>query len=188
MHRPAPGEVRVMHQGANSSLGNTVRDRLAYRLMQPKTPFDYTVLSLRVGLGVWFLMIGLDKMLRIGLEPFSRQVSEFRILMDPWNLPVAYVVVWVEVIAGLCLVTGWLQRGAVRAAIGLSLIFLFVNGQAMVLGFEPDCGCFGEFFKLGQPAKMVLLVVQLAILVFVMISEGYQKKRLFGGARMRLST
>lgn len=156
--------------------------------MQPKSSFDYTVLSARVVLGVWLLMIGLDKMIRIGIGSFSRQVAEFKILLDPWNLPVAYVVVWLEVIVGLCLVTGWLQRGAVRAAIGLTLLFLFVNGQAMALGFEPDCGCFGKFFTLGQPAKMALLAVQLAMLVFVMVSEGYRKKRLFGGSRMRLST
>ena len=84
--------------------------------MQPKTPFDYTVLSTRVCLGVWFGLIGLDKMIRVGIEAFSRQVADFRLLLDPWNLPVAYVVVWLEVIVGLCLVTGWLQRGAVRAA------------------------------------------------------------------------
>jgi uncharacterized membrane protein YphA (DoxX/SURF4 family) len=156
--------------------------------MQPKTPFDYTVLSLRVSLGVWFLLIGMDKMVRVGIEAFSRQVAEFLILQDPWNLPVAYVVVWIEVLSGLCLVTGWLRRGAVRAAVGLTLLFIFVNGQAMVLGFEPDCGCFGKFFELGQPAKMVLLAVQLSALVFVMISDGYRKKRLFGGSRMRLST
>lgn len=156
--------------------------------MQPKTPFDYTVLSTRVCLGVWFGLIGLDKMIRVGIEAFSRQVADFRLLLDPWNLPVAYVVVWLEVIVGLCLVTGWLQRGAVRAAIGLTLMFIFVNGQAMALGFDPDCGCFGEFFKLGQPAKMALLAVQLGLLVFVMVSEGFRKKRLFGGSPMRLST
>lgn len=156
--------------------------------MQPKTPLDYTVLSFRVMLGAWFLLIGLEKIFRVGMGPFSRQVAEFRILLDPWNLLVAYVVVWLEVIAGLCLVTGWLRRGAVRAMIGITLLFIFVNGQTMVLGFEPDCGCFGKLFKLGQPAKMGLLVFQLAALVFVMLSEGLQKKRLFGGSRMRLST
>jgi len=156
--------------------------------MQPKTPLDYTVLSFRVLLGVWFLMIGLDKILRVGVVPFSSQVAEFRILLDPWNLPVAYVVVWMEVISGLSLITGWLQRGSVRAMVGLTLVFIFVNGQAMVLGFEPDCGCFGEFFTLGQPAKMAVLAVQLAALVFLMVSDSFRKKRLFTGSRMRLST
>lgn len=156
--------------------------------MQPKTPFDYTVLSFRVTLGAWFLLIGLEKILRVGIVPFSRQVAEFRILMDPWNLPVAYLVVWMEVIAGLCLVTGWLHRGAVRAMIGLTLVFVFVNGQAMHLGFEPDCGCFGKLFELGQPAKIGVLGVQLGALVFLMLSDSFRKKRLFTGSRMRLST
>ena len=156
--------------------------------MQPKTPLDYTVFSFRMMLGAWFLLIGLEKIFRVGMEPFSRQVAEFRILMDPWNLLVAYVVVWLEVIAGLCLITGWLRRGSVRAMIAITRVFIFVNGQAMVLGFEPDCGCFGKLFELGQPAKMGLLVFQLGSLVFVMLSEGLQKKRLFGGSRMRLST
>lgn len=154
--------------------------------MQPKSPAEYTVLSLRVVVGVWFFLLGAEKIFRVGVVPFSRQVAEFRILMDPWNLMVAYGVVWLEFVAGLCLITGWLRRGASRAVAGLTLLFLFANGQAMVRGFEPDCGCFGEMFELGQPAKMWLLVGQLALVAVVIVTERIGTRKVFAGSQLQL--
>ena len=69
---------------------------------------------------------------------------------------------------------------------GLTLVFIFVNGQAMALGFEPDCGCFGKLFELGPVAKMWLLAAQLGVLAFVIVTERHGQKRYFGGSRMSL--
>lgn len=154
--------------------------------MQPKTPFQYTVLSIRVVLGVWFLGLGGGKIFAVGAQAFSRQVAEFGILQDPWNLMVAYLVPWVEMVAGLCLLAGFLHRGAVRALLALTVVFLFVNAQAMVRGLDPDCGCFGSWFELGLTAKMVLLGVQFLLLAFLMDAERRVGRKVFRGTRMRL--
>ncbi|MEM1084793.1 MAG: DoxX family protein [Verrucomicrobiota bacterium] len=154
--------------------------------MTPKTGWDYTVLTIRVGLGLWFLVFGLDKVIRVGIPAFSRQVASFEILKDPWNLPVAYIVPWFEIVIGFCLITGWLARGASRGGLGLTLVFIFVSGQAWVLGLDADCGCFGKWFKLDHGPKMVLLLVQLAALVLVVATESRINRRIFGGSPMRL--
>lgn len=153
--------------------------------MTPKTPWDYAILTVRVGLGLWFLVFGLSKVVE-GIPAFSRQVASFRILMDPWNLPVAYIVPWFEIIVGVSLITGWLARGASRGALGLTLLFIFVSGQAWVLGLDADCGCFGSWFTLGHGPKMALLLVQLAAVVMVIATESHMKRRIFGGSQMRL--
>jgi uncharacterized membrane protein YphA (DoxX/SURF4 family) len=154
--------------------------------MQVKTTLDYTVLALRVALGLWFFLLGAEKIFRVGMPTFARQVAEFRILMDPWNLVVAYGIAWVELVAGLCLLAGWLRRGASRALTALTLIFIFGNAQAMMLGFVPDCGCFGEWFTLSPGAKMGLLFLQLALLALVIVTERIGYRKVFAGSQLRL--
>ena len=154
--------------------------------MRPGKSWGYVILTVRVGLGLWFFVFGLDKVFRVGIGKFSRQVASFEILKDPWNLPVAYVVPWFEIVVGLCLVTGWLARGASRGALGLTLVFIFVSGQAWILGLEADCGCFGKWFTLDHGPKMVLLVVQLVLLVVVVATESQMNRKIFGGSQMRL--
>ena len=131
-------------------------------------------------------MIGADKLFRVGASAFARQVAGFGILQDPWNLMVAYAVPWLELLAGLCLVVSFFHRGAVRILLALTVLFLFVNGQAMARGLDPDCGCFGKWFELGLAAKMILLAVQLGALGFLMAVERNLGRRVFRGARMRL--
>lgn len=155
--------------------------------MTPKSPWDYTILTVRVGLGFWFLVFGALKVVQGGGIPaFSRQVAKFEILMDPWNLPVAYFVPWFEVFVGLCLITGWLARGASRGAAALTFLFIFVSGQAWFRGLEADCGCFGKLFTLDHGAKMALLMVQLAAVVFVVATESRANRNIFRGSQMRL--
>lgn len=154
--------------------------------MQPKTKLDYTVLSLRVLFGVWFAFLGGLKLFQVGPVAFSKQVADFKILMDPYNLPVAYAVGWTEVLCGLCLITGLWARGATRWLVGLTLVFVFVNAQAMRRGLNPDCGCFGKLFEMEMGPKMVLIAAQLGALVFLIVAERVGRRRVFGGSQMRL--
>lgn len=154
--------------------------------MQSKTPFEYAILGLRVTLGVWFAAIGGDKLFRVGAPAFSRQVAEFGILQDPWNLMVAYMVPWLELLAGLCLIASFLHRGAVRVLLALTVLFLFVNAQAMARGMDPDCGCFGEWMELSLLSKIYLLVLQFVVLVYLMLVERKVGRKVFRGTRMRL--
>lgn len=153
--------------------------------MTPKSPWDYAILTVRVGLGLWFFIFGLSKVIE-GIPKFSRQVASFEILKDPWNLPVAYVVPWFEILVGLGLITGWLSRGASRGALGLTLLFIFVSGQAWVLGLSADCGCFGKWLTLDHGPKMVLLIAQLVAVALVIATESRVNRKIFGGSQMRL--
>ena len=143
------------------------------------------MLTLRVGLGLWFLWVGADKAFRVGPVAFSAQVEDFRIFVDPWNLALAYLVPWVEIVGGIGLLTGWGLRGAVRLLGALTITFVFVNGQAWARGLAADCGCFGKLITLGHPAKMALVLVQLALLGVVMATEK-RGRRVFQAEKMKL--
>jgi uncharacterized membrane protein YphA (DoxX/SURF4 family) len=156
------------------------------RFMPTKTPTDFTILAARMALGLWFLVLGVLKVYG-GIPEFSRNVASYRILQDPWNMPVAYLVPWLEIVAGLGLVSGWLNRGASRIALVLTLVFIFVSGQAWILGLSGDCGCFGGWFTLNHFQKMLLLIVQLGVVAFVIATEGRQKRGgVFRTSQMRL--
>lgn len=156
--------------------------------MKPKTPVDYLILALRVGLGLWFLVLGAEKVLKVGIPAFSRQVADLGLFQDPWNLAVAYLVPWLEISAGVCLIGSWWLRGAVRVLILLNLMFLFVTVQAWVRGLDADCGCFGSLFTLGHGGKLTLVLVHLVLLGLVVMTERHDGRRIFrvGGAKMRL--
>lgn len=154
--------------------------------MAARTAGDYAVLTLRVVVGLWFLVLGAEKILHVGIPTFARQVADFAILQDPWNLGVAYLVAWLEVVGGICLLSGWLLRGAARALVGLNLVFFLVNVQALYRGLEVDCGCFGSLFELGYAPKLVLIAVQIVLLGLVIATERAGGRRIFAGARMRL--
>ena len=91
-----------------------------------------------------------------------------------------------ELIAGLALAASFLHRGAIRILLGLTALFIFVNAQAMIRGIDPDCGCFGEMMKIDITSRMVLLVVQLLVLIFLMTKERSVGNKVFRGSKMRL--
>lgn len=156
--------------------------------MALKSTVGHLILFLRIATGLWFLVLGLEKVLRVGAPAFARQVAELGILQDPWNLAVAYLVPWWEIVAGLGLIGGWGLRGAVRLLLLLNLAFLFVTLQAWARGLEADCGCFGSLFTLGHGGKLTVVLVQMALLGVVLLTERGDGRRVFrvGGAKMRL--
>lgn len=154
--------------------------------MSAKTPYEYFILTGRVLMGAWFVWLGCSKIFLVGSPAFARQVAEFEILRDPWNLMVAYFVPWLELIAGFALMVSYFHRGAVRILLGLTGLFIFVNAQAMIRGIDPDCGCFGKGFEMEMKTKMILLGVQLVALVFLMANDRSIGRSVFKGSKMRL--
>jgi putative oxidoreductase len=53
---------------------------------------------------------------------------------------------WLEVGAGLCLVSGWKTRSGLLVLTGLMAVFIIVILITMARGLKIDCGC-GLFFQ-----------------------------------------
>ncbi len=98
--------------------------------------------ALRLALGVLFLVAALAK---IGdAASFAREVHNFR-LAPLWseNL-VAIVLPWIELVAGLALVTGLKARAGAFVALALMAGFTLAVGIAWARGLDFECGCFGK--------------------------------------------
>ena len=109
----------------------------------PKRPSEIIALSLRVLMGAWFVYAGGLKIFGSGLERFVSNIENYRIAEGQLAVAVAYLIPWLEVVAGLCFMLGILRKGAWLAMLLLVSAFTFAVGSAWVRGLDISCGCLG---------------------------------------------
>lgn len=97
-----------------------------------------------VVLGTWFVYSGGLKIFGTGLDRFTFDVANYKLVHAPWDAVVAYTVPWVELIAGVCLMLGILKRGAILAITGLVVTFAIAVGWAWSQNLDISCGCHGS--------------------------------------------
>lgn len=101
----------------------------------------YGTVALRITLGAVFVYAGVIKA-RVPDE-FRTTLLGYRMIPAAWTLNVAYGLPFFEAIAGFWLFLGWRPRVPALAVALLSLLFTVAVGQALLRGFDIDCGCFG---------------------------------------------
>jgi uncharacterized membrane protein YphA (DoxX/SURF4 family) len=74
---------------------------------------------------------------------FAKDVYNYQILPDGVINLTALVLPWLELLLGLCLLTGVWMPGAVLIANGLLLVFLAAFAFNLARGLDVNCGCFG---------------------------------------------
>jgi uncharacterized membrane protein YphA (DoxX/SURF4 family) len=99
----------------------------------------------QIAAGLIFLAAALPKI--ADLPGFAASVHNFRleavIPMAATNL-LAMTIPWVELVAGLALVTGVRPRAGAMVYTVLLAVFTIGVMQAMARGLSFDCGCFGK--------------------------------------------
>lgn len=75
---------------------------------------------------------------------FARDIDNYKML--PWQIGVglAFYLPWLEILAGLALITGVLHRGGVFILTGLMFVFVIITIIAKARGLDISCGCFGH--------------------------------------------
>lgn len=111
--------------------------------MEANGSWAIVALALRVILGVWLAITGVIKIFFVGLDRFTVDVANYRLVTAPWDAVAAYTVPWFEVLAGACLMAGVLRRGAILTLGGLVAVFAVAVGSAWARGLDISCGCFG---------------------------------------------
>jgi putative oxidoreductase len=91
--------------------------------------------------GGLFLYAGTMK----ALEPmvFLDDVRSFALLPDPYAAMLAMFLPWLEILAGLAVITGLGRRGGLLILNASLLIFLVAIAIAWSRGTDIRCGCFG---------------------------------------------
>lgn len=125
------------------ALGMGVLSRSHGAAMNRTAVMAASTISARVLLGCWFVYSGGVKIFVSGLDRFTRDVANYKIVAAPLDAVAAYSVPWFEIVAGLCLMLGILRKGAILTLAGLVCVFAICIGWAWFHQLDITCGCHG---------------------------------------------
>ncbi|MCB1208657.1 MAG: hypothetical protein KDK97_04980 [Verrucomicrobiales bacterium] len=102
---------------------------------------------------------------------FLDDIRTFQLLPDPYAAWLAMFLPWLEIFAGLAVITGLLRAGGLLVLNGLLLVFLGVITLSWYRGLDIRCGCFGDSGDTSPYLELYLrdglLLVLGAVLIFL---------------------
>ncbi|QTA79664.1 MauE domain-containing protein [Desulfonema limicola] len=116
---------------------------------------------LRFLLGIVFIYASYDKILNPAA--FAKAVFNYQILPDSAVNITALVLPWLELIIGLCLISGIWLPGAAVISTGLLTVFMSTLIFNIIRGLDINCGCFSTETTEG-PADMMTVIRDLVFL------------------------
>jgi uncharacterized membrane protein YphA (DoxX/SURF4 family) len=109
---------------------------------------------------------------------FIRDLWNFRLLPEPRAYWIAAFVPYLEIAAGLALVTGLQRRGAHLIIAVLLPVFLVFHVSAWARGLDIACGCFGHSApgaEAWHPAWWVALIGAMGLLLVVSVAGDWRR-------------
>ena len=101
--------------------------------------YGHLYLVIRLLLGAMWVWASLDKI----QDPaqFSRDIANYHVIPFGLENLSAIVVPWLELLIGMGLIAGVMVNGAALVSSGLMLLFIVLISQAILRGFNIECGC-----------------------------------------------
>ena len=100
-----------------------------------------TLIAVRIALGALFIWAALTKL--PDMAGFAQDVANYRVVPAALVAFVASAVVGIELLAGIALVAGVMERAAAAVIGALLIAFTVFLSQALLRGIDLRCGCFG---------------------------------------------
>jgi putative oxidoreductase len=99
------------------------------------------VWALAASFGLVFIWSGVLKV----RDPaqFLADIRSFHLLPDPFAAWLALFLPWLEIFAGIAVITGWLRRGGLLLLNGCLVVFAIALISAWARKLDIECGCFG---------------------------------------------
>ena len=99
----------------------------------------YVIVSMRLILGTVFLWASFDKI----LDPasFAKNISNYHVVPFGLENTIAIILPWLEFLIGSGMILGIMVDGSVMISSFLLLIFNILIAQAIIRGFNIECGC-----------------------------------------------
>lgn len=136
---------------------------------------EKVALVLRVLMGAWFAYAGGLKIFGTGLDGFVTDIENYKLVPPTLALAAAYIVPWMEVVAGVCFMLGIMKKGAWLAMLGLVLVFIVSVGSAWWRGLDISCGCLGGSEKISYWRKAAEFALYLATLGYLAWVEWFPR-------------
>ena len=99
----------------------------------------YLILLIRCLLGLVFVYASYDKILDPG--KFARDIANYHIVPFGLENSIAIVLPWLELLIGAGIILGIFIDGSIVLSGSFLILFIFMIFQAMMRGFNIECGC-----------------------------------------------
>ena len=103
---------------------------------------NFLLLLLRLGLGGFFLLTGLQKL--AGMDEMADFLTRSRILPAFFSMPLACIGLAMELVVAVCLLTRRSYRGATVWGVVMCSVFLLLYFQGWMRRLELSCNCLGS--------------------------------------------
>jgi putative oxidoreductase len=103
---------------------------------------DWLALPIRWYLGIVFIYACLHKIAHPG--SFALDIATYDILPLALVNPMAIILPYIELAAGVMLIVGFRTRGAALLVFGMMLVFTIALCIALAKGIDTSCGCFAS--------------------------------------------
>jgi uncharacterized membrane protein YphA (DoxX/SURF4 family) len=127
-------------------------------------------------IGAVFLVAGGSKAL--GIQSFAVEISAYRLVPTPLAQPLAIALPLFELLIGVYLLIGFMQRWSAVAAAVLLVIFIVAMALALARGLTIECGCVGPTLGVSilretvGPSSIVRDVLCLVLAVHLIVVPG----------------
>ena len=132
----------------------------------------------RIILGVVFIYASIDKI----VDPikFSKAIDNYHITPVSLNNLAALIIPMLELVVGVCLITGFFINGSLFIIIFLLIWFIFIISQALYRGIDLHCGCFDLSSKsvddVNLKLEMFKRIIEDFVFLFMAFFIKYRKK------------
>jgi len=119
----------------------------------------YLIVITRIILGAVFLWASFGKIMEPG--DFARSISNYHIVPFGIENIIALILPWLELLIGMGLILGIMVDGSVQISAILLIMFILMIGQAMLRGFNIECGCGlkeGEMIGLNKILENIVFI------------------------------
>jgi len=134
------------------------------------------ILICRILLGGIFIYASLDKIAHPA--EFAKAIGNYHVLPFGLENLLALTLPWLELLAGVALITGVMIDGAAIMVIIMNIIFIFAISQALARGISIECGCFSVTTEGGDNIGLQTVIRDIGYLIMGFIVL-YRRDNLF---------
>ena len=131
----------------------------------------YLIIFLRLILGAVFLWASFDKI--IDPASFAKNISNYHVVPFGLENTVAIILPWLEFFIGTGMILGIMINGSIIISSFLLILFNILIAQAILRGFNIECGC---GLKDGQMVGIEKILENFVLLGFAYILNLRDKK------------
>ena len=134
------------------------------------------ILICRIVLGGIFIFASLDKIAHPA--EFAKAIGNYHVLPFGLENLLALTLPWLELLAGVALITGVMVDGAAIMVIIMNIVFIFAISQALARGISIECGCFSVTTEGGDNIGLQTIIRDIGYLIMGFIVF-YRRDNLF---------